>query len=241
MALNRRPTGNDEDLVAIFKHLAVPNEAKSKTAGRLICDDVEICEIRTPGRVDVKHFPAAVFSHWKEDMFTGTQLPVTYAERFPRQYLQFKQQVAQTKSGTPLDRVQFLSEARKAELRALNVYTVEQLAHIDGQELKNLGPGGREWKNQAIDFINESKALVPNIEMLAELEALRARNQALEVDNETLKAKREDETPFDEMSNLQIKEFIAKETNTRPLGNPSRKTLLQMANDIAAKQVAEPV
>ena len=32
--------------------------------------------------------------------------------------------------------------------RALNLYTVEQLAAIDGQELKNLGPGGRELKNQ---------------------------------------------------------------------------------------------
>jgi hypothetical protein len=238
MALNKRPTGTDDDLVAIFKHIAIPNEGKSKAAGRLICDDVEICEIRTPGRTDIKHFPATEFSHWKDDQFTGAQLKVTYAERFPRQYLQFKQQAAQTKSGTLLERVPFLSEGRRAELRALNVYTVEQLAHIDGQELKNLGPGGRDWKNQAIDFIEEAKALVPNIAMQTELEALRARTQALEADNEVLKAKRDDGdgSQFDEMSNLQIKDFIFKETGTRPIGNPSRKTLLQLANTIASKQ-----
>lgn len=242
MALNRRPTGTDDDLVAIFKHISAPNEAKTKVAGRLICDDVEICEIRTPGRVDVKHFPATEFSHWKDDIFTGALVKVTYAERFPRQYMQFKQQVAQTKSGTLLDHVPFLTEARRAELRAMNVYTVEQLAHIDGQELKNLGPGGRDWKNQAIDFIAEAKALVPNIEMQTELEALRARTQALEADNEALKAKRDDiGSQFDEMSNLQIKDFITKESGTRPLGNPSRKTLIQMAADLAVKQHMEPV
>lgn len=241
MALNKRATGTDDDLVAIFKHVGIQNQAKSNTAGRPIFDDVEICEIRVPGRADIKHFPATEFSHWKEDPFTGGLVKVTYAERFSRQYQQFKQQLAQTKSGTPLSEVPFLTEARRAELRALNVYTVEQLAHMDGQELKNLGPGGREWKNQAMDYIAESRALVPNIELAAEVEALRARNQVLEADFEAVKAKKPDEeaTPFDEMSNGQIKDWITKESGQRPLGNPSRKTLLSMANELANHQRSE--
>jgi len=238
MALNQRPTGTDDDLVPLFKHLAVPNEAKSRTAGRPIFDDIEVVEIRKPGARDFQPYPATAVSHWINDPFTGGQRQVTYAERFARQYQQFKALAAQTKSGTPLDLVKFLTEARRAELRALNIYTVEALAHIDGQELKNLGPGGREMKNQAIDYINESRALVPNIELKAENEALQARLLAIEADNEALKAKRADDeaSQFDEMTNTQIKDYIERESGSRPLGNPSRKTLVRSAGDLANRR-----
>ena len=49
---------------------------------------------------------------------------ITYAERFHRQYRQFKEHAQQTKSGIPLAGVPFLFQTRKAELRALNIYTV---------------------------------------------------------------------------------------------------------------------
>jgi hypothetical protein len=93
--------------------------------------------------------PATSVSHWAIDPATGGQIKVTYAERFRRQYQQFKALTAQTKSGTPLTHAPFLTEGRRAEMRALNIYTVEQLAAIDGQELKNIGTGGRELKNAA--------------------------------------------------------------------------------------------
>ena len=117
-------------------------------------------------------FPAMAFSHWKNDPETGEQTKVTYAERFMRQYRQFKAMAAQTKSGTPLAHAPFLTEARRAELRAQNIYTVEALADIDGQELKNLGTGGREMKNKAMEYIAESKTQAPNMAAAAELEAL---------------------------------------------------------------------
>jgi hypothetical protein len=236
MALNQRPTGTDDDLVPIFKHLAVPNEAKSRAEGRPVFDDLEVVEIRKPGARDYQPFPVTAVSHWINDPFTGGQRQVTYAERFSRQYRQFKEQAAQTKSGTPLDLAPFLTEAGRAMLRAMNIYTVEALAHVDGQELKNLGPGGREQKNQAIDYIAESKQLVPNIEMQAELEALRARTMALEADNEALKARNDESSQFDEMSGTQLKDYIERESGSRPLGNPSRKTLVRSASDLANRR-----
>ena len=67
-------------------------------------------------------------SHWSDDPVTGEQTQVTYAERFQHQYRQFKTAAAQTKTGTPLDHAPFLTEGRRAELRAQNIYTVEALA-----------------------------------------------------------------------------------------------------------------
>lgn len=226
--------------VATFKMQAVPNRLKSAEAGRPIFDDIEMCEIRFPGSRDVKPFPAHTLStHWVTDPETGEQRRLTYAERFPRQYRQFKESAVQTKSGTPLDGAKFLTAARRAELNALNIYTVEQLASVDGQELKNLGPGGRDLKNQAQEFIDDGKRQAPNIRIEAELEALRARNQALEADNAALQAKRAAaEAEFDDMSNGDIAKYIEAHTGQPPVGQLGRKTLIRMAMDARPKEAA---
>ena len=106
-----------------------------------------------PASRDYGVYPATERSHWDVDQFTGEQRSVTYAERFSKQYQQFKAQQQQTKAGTPLDYLTFLTEGKRAELRALNIYTAEALAIVDGAELKNLGPGGREMKNKTIEFL----------------------------------------------------------------------------------------
>ena len=164
-----------------------------------------------------------------------------YAERFQRQYQQFKLHAAQTKSGTPLTHAPFLTEARRAEMRAQNIYTVEALAAIDGQELKNLGQGGRDLKNAAMEFLEEAKLGAPNSALVAELEALRAKNQAMEEDINIMKMSARPVTnEYDDMDTEALKAFIAAKTGIAPQGNVARKTLVRMAKDIAgpAEQVA---
>jgi hypothetical protein len=232
----------DEHLVVIFKHLAVKNAAKSLQEGRPIFDDTEICEIRAPGFKDVKVFPATAFARWVEDPMTGEQTKQSYAERFSHQYRQFKAKATQTKTGTPLDLAPFLTEGRRAELRAQNLYTVEQLATIDGAELKNLGTGGREMKNAAQAFIEEGRASAPNQQMLAELEALKARNAVLEEDMKLRKERRREEESVDDefeaMSLEQLREYITTQTGQAPLGSLNRKNLMRMAANSRPDKVA---
>jgi hypothetical protein len=225
----------DDLLLVLFKHHANPNEAKSLAAGRLICDDIEIIEIRSPGnKQTVSVHPANMFSHWATDPNTGGQIKVSYAERFARQYQQFKAQSAQTKAGTPLEYARFLSEGRRAELRALNIYTVEALASLDGQELKNIGQGGRELKNAAMEFIEDAKKGAPNLQLQAEIEALKARNAILEEDAAARIAK----TEFDEMDDKALRDFVTANTGHAPHGTLSRKQLLRMASDARNEKVA---
>ena len=220
----------DENLVVIFKIIATPNDKKTKETGRAIFDDEEICEIKWPGGKDIKHFPATAFCRWVDDPFTGMQTKQSYAERFPRQYRQFKERQQQTTSGTPLDYAPFLTDARRAELRALNVYTIEALAAIEGNELKNLGPGGRDMKNKAIEFIEEARSSAPNKRMEAELEALRAQNAVLQDDLTLLKSARDRaDAEFEDMSDEQLRDYIATQTGKAPQGTPNRKTLKRMA------------
>jgi len=224
----------DEHLVVLFKNVALKNEVKTLAEGRPIFDDVEMCEVRWPGSRDVRIFPANHFARWVDDPFTGGQTTQSYAERFAHQYRQFKSQHAQTKTGTPLDFAAFLTDGRRSELKAQNIYTIEQLAAIDGAELKNLGPGGREMKNSAEAFIEEGKASAPNKQMQAELEALKVRNAILEEDMAARKARGEGaDSEFDAMSLDQLRAYIAEQTGQEPLGskNMNRKTLVRMAEN----------
>lgn len=234
-----RPLQNPDDvLIVLFKHGTVENPAKSLKEGRPIFDDVEVCEIRLPGSRDVKIFPAQAFCPEKvHDPYSGGERSITYAQRFEQQYRQFTMQTAQTRSGTPLDFMPSLTQARRLELRGLNIYTVEALAHIDGQELKNLGAGGRELKNQAEAYIDQARHGAPALEAAAELEALRARNRALEDDNAALKSAPK-ESPgenFDAMTVEQLRAYISERTGHMPHGALSQKVLRRMAEDATTK------
>ncbi len=229
----------DEVLVALFKNHAVPNEAKTLQEGRPIFDDIEVVEIRSPGSRDVKVFPATSFSHWQSNPYSGEQIKVTYAERFAHQYRQFKALAAQTKSGTPLTHAPFMSEGKRAEMRAQNIYTVEALAAIDGAELKNLGSGGRELKNAAMAYMAEAKANAPSLQLQNELEQLRARNAILEEDAAAKKAREAAaENEFEGMELDELRQFIATNSGQAPHGSLNRKTLIRMANECRPDKAA---
>lgn len=233
----------DANVIATFSVMAIKNESKSAKAGRPIFDDMEVVQLRYGGKRDSSVQPATSVSHWATDPETGEQRQITYAERFSRQYRQFKEHSVQTKSGTPLNYAPFLTEARRAELRALNLYTVEALATIEGNELKNLGLGGRDLKNQAMAYIDEAKRGAPNTQMLARLEALEARNVLLEEDNKLLKAraavaKVEEADNFEDMTVEQLSDYVEANTGQKPRGSPSKKTLIRMARSLKLTEQA---
>jgi hypothetical protein len=231
----------DDNIVAIFKNAAVLDQAATLKAGRPIYNDEEQVELHYPGSKNWSAHPATSFSNWATDPLTGEQVKMTYAERFSRQYQQFKAHTTQTKSGTPLASAPFLSEARRAELRAQNIYTVEALAHIDGQELKNLGQGGREMKNAAMEYIETSQRGAVPLQVQAELEALRSQNQLMQEDLAALKNKAAGAIPtdeFDGMDLVQLRNYITTQTGQAPLGALNTKTLRRMARDCAPEKAS---
>jgi hypothetical protein len=210
----------DAKIVVIFKNMAAKNEGKSTEAGRPIYDDIEVCELHYPGSKNFGVYPSTAFSHWVDGP-DGDRIKLTYAERFKRQYQQFKAQAQQTTTGTPLAYATFLTEGKRAELRALNVYTIEALA--------------------AVEYLENAKVHAVDTRLVAELEALRSKNALMEEDIQRLKESRRepDEEPgadqFDNMSNEQLREFIAENTGQAPIGNTARKTLVRMARQAQPK------
>lgn len=159
---------NDNLIVPIFKKHVSPNEASSRLAGRPIFDEMEIVEIRMAGN---KETVAAYPAHevWKiVDAPDGSREPKTYAMRWPDLYQKFKANEAQVQSGTPLSEAPFLTQAKRMELKALNIHTVEALAAVDGQPLDMLGMGGREMKQQAEVYLQKASGTAIETRLAAE-------------------------------------------------------------------------
>ena len=101
---------------------------------------------------------------------------------------------------------------------------------IEGAELKNLGPGGREMKDQAAEYIVQGKANIPNIQLQADLDALRAKMAVMEEDNALLKHKSvSGEARFEAMDIEALREFITTNTGHSPMGSLNKKALIRLA------------
>lgn len=238
---------DDSRIVVTFENHPVLNPSASKEKGRPVYDDMEVCRIRMAGdRQNAPVFPAdAEAPGGMVDEDTGMTTPVTYKEKYARQYAQFQKGEQQTKTGTPIEYLPFLSPAKVKELKGLNIYTAEALAALDGQPLKSLGQGGREWKNQAQAYLDnaEGSALVTRqaleIEQLREqLELARKENQQLippaTIDVEDGSANDvAGLSQFESWEDELIKEYIAERSGAKPRGNPNHKTLVSMADELA--------
>lgn len=244
---------NDALIVPTFRVNVMPNEAASKAAGRPVFQEMEVVEIRfAANRQTVAVFPA----HDPEPNATREKGEiVTYAMLYNEQYRQFKAMETQDVSGTPLSEATFLTESKRRELKALNIHTVDALAALDGQPLKQLGMGGREMKNQARAYLDAAAGSADVTAMAAEIAALR--QQVAERDElvaayastpaknkyqraversvaEQAAADAEETKPLDEFTDPELRDYITGAGETIR-ANASRATLLEKAMEIATR------
>jgi hypothetical protein len=222
----------DTDLVVprFFVH-TVPDEVQSKEKGRPVFKDIECVEIRlAANKQSLPVFPAHEVWEWGE--VDGIHQEITYAMRFPEQYRKFKAGEAQAVAGTPLEELTFLTQAKRYELKALNVYTVEALASLDSQPLKNLGQEGRDLKNQAVAYLAKATDGAATSKMASELTRLRER--VAELEQGAVTPETGSVSPFFDMDAEAIKVWIGDNTGSKPRGQPSHETLVRMADEINA-------
>lgn len=233
-----------EDLTVVtFANHAVLNEGKSLKASRPIFDDVEICVIAFAG--DTKRvcvFPAL---EAEPNATREKGLPVSYAEVYSEQYRRFKSQEQQAVSGTPLTEAPFLTEGKRRELRALNVHSIEALAAVDGPNLKMLGMGGRELKNQAIAYLDNAAGSADIVSMAAQMEKMRETIEALKADLALRDSGRQevaaasgaddagDDKSIEDCTDAELHAYIKEASGTAMPPNTGRKRLIERATELA--------
>ncbi len=231
----------DTRLIVTFENFPVLNEARSREENRPIYEDMEVCRIRMGGdRLQAPVFPAWAEAPGGAENEDGYIVPMTYKEKYAEQYRKFKAGEVQTKDGTPLEALTFLTPARVKEFKALNIYTAESLASLEGANLKALGQGGLEWKTKA-------KAYLDNAAGSANITKLASENEFLKQQLEELRKERAqwpatervteslgygDPDQDESKTDAELKDEIEQKTGSRPRGNPSRETLLKMLQDL---------
>lgn len=221
-------------ITPFFKIIEVENIPKSETAGYPVMEHKEVVEVRFAGQKNYAPiFPTGAF--WKRE---GNRV-LTYAERWPEQYRQFKEGTSQEALGTPLEmlRKYGVTPEQLSLCRALKIYSIEALHHLEGHSVKSLGMNANRLKDAARAFMAERSQVSG---ALSEIEALKAEIAALKAGGATVvpaAEKSPDEIDvivqaaddaFAEYSDGQIKDELEKLTGARPKGNPSRQTLVSM-------------
>lgn len=217
----------------------VENKAKSQAEGRPIFDEVEMVEIRIPGDPKTVFVDTVYRSDGEPNGGVPGFQPPPYVQRWHEQYTRFKAGLQHAQSGTPLEQWPVMSTSKVAELKAMNIFTVENLADLTDGYLGRLGMGARELREKARAFIADAKKTAVSSAIAAENAELKARLERLEgmlmsstaatpVDPDQDKA-------LEDCTDAELKAYIKRETGEAVRGNPGRDKLLARAYDIATQ------
>lgn len=160
----------DHKLVVNFFMRAVKNNIKSNEAGRPIYDEKEFVRIIVPGN------SRSVF----EDIVTNE-----HRMRFADRYERFKRGVSQSISGTPLEVWPQMTVGMVAELKAMNINTVEELAGLSDANAQRI-MGNFDLRRRAQAFLDAAAGDAANSKMAAELEKRDTEIAALKAQMEQL-------------------------------------------------------
>ena len=141
--MNAARWAHDHKLVVRFRRAPVLNPRASTEAGRAIFDEKDFITIWTPG-----------------SQLTVIDAPIDsgfYASRFRKQYADWKAGIEAAVSGTPLESFPFLFQkvGLTAELKAMHIHTVEQLAQLPDITLQKI-MGGFELRKTAQEWLSKS-------------------------------------------------------------------------------------
>lgn len=228
----------DIQVVPYFRHVTVEDINASEREGHAVMKVREVVEVRFAG----SKFYSPVFptdAMWKRE---GGRT-ITYAERWADQYRDFLAGADQKAAGTPLEMLKpyGVSDSQLSLCRALKIYSIEALHHLEGPNLKSLGMSQNALKEMARAYMADRTSGAGS---MSEIEALKREIEALK---EAAKLPAAEATPseieqavsaanaeFSALSDQELKAYIKDRTGRTPMGNPSREFLLNAAREVTA-------
>jgi hypothetical protein len=133
----------DERLLPRFFTNSVLDPIASERAGRPIFRDREEVELLIPG--NPYNIPCYVVTD-------------EHRNRWPKQYEAYRAGKEMATTGTPLEEWSILRRSQVLELKALNIFTVEQAANIDDNACQRIGMGGVRIRELAKAYLDEAAA-----------------------------------------------------------------------------------
>lgn len=141
------------------------NGFQSELQGREVHDDCDMVEILIPG-----------------DMRTRIEREVTEADkkRWPDHYKAYREGKKVAVQGTPLEAWSLVSPAQVRNLKANNIFTVEDLSGLSDAGIQNIGMGG-------LDLVRKANLWLKSAEGNSEISKVIADNRRLSTEVDDLK------------------------------------------------------
>lgn len=230
-------------ITPVFRWESVEDINQSEREGSLVKKMIQVVEVRFAGSRNYQPvFP--VDAVWKRENGKA----VTYAERWGEQYRAFLAGNAQEALGTPLEMLKNygISDALLSLCRALKIYSIEALHHLEGDGLKSLGMAGNSLKAMARSYMDDRAVNSGGADELAELRAEIAAlklaqggsaPQSTEVlvplatEAQVNAALDAVAVEFDAMDDASLKAFIKAKLGRAPTGTPSHEWLVNAAKE----------
>lgn len=226
-------------ITPVFKWIEIENIPKSEHEGHLVMDRMEVVEVRFAGSKNyVPVFPAHEMSSRE-----GNNV-ISYAERWGEQYRAFKEGSQQEANGTPLEMLRpfGVTPEQLSLCRALKIYSIEALHHLEGDRLKSLSMNQNALKSAARAYMADRASKGSSFD---EIETLKARIAELEgrstlVPEKTLTEPEIDavvaeaDAAYAAMSDDEIKDKIEELVQVRPDQDVGRPELVSMLSGLEA-------
>jgi len=148
------PQPGDEHLQVRFYNRPKPDAGETQKKGRPIYKNKAYVKINIPG-----------------DRTSEIDQPAydTHKARFVKQWEAFQKNQEMPLHGTPIDEWPAVTEARRMELKAVNVFTIEDCAAVSDALLKNIGHDGRALRGKAIAWLEQANKGASSQDMATEL------------------------------------------------------------------------
>lgn len=130
--------------LATFYERPIQNRVKSEQEGRPVFDGFDYVQILIPG--DPRSVPDRPVKD--EDKLRWPEAWARYQER------KAGKEVPDGIIGTPVSEWPFVTATRVAELKAIGIHTVEQVANMPDARLGHLGPDGAKLKERAAQYLS---------------------------------------------------------------------------------------
>jgi hypothetical protein len=166
--------GDDTGVHVQFDDDFVKNEYKSEIEGRSVYDHYFVVELLWPGN----NLNSYKYRFTPEQGDRGND----WTKRFPRQWEAFRASKEQTPDGTPIEMWPPLDKKRVFELKAMKIFTVEQIAAVKDTDLQSaLGLDGRKMRDQAVAFLNPAASTIQVSKLSRENEDLKHQMAAMQL------------------------------------------------------------
>lgn len=218
----------DDRLIVGFYKKSIHNPAKSREVGTPQHEDVNFVKIQHPGEtLNIVDRPARA-----DD-----------AQRWPRQWHQFIQNVEQKPDGIPISLLFPDKPSIVATLRGYNIHTVEQLANLSAEGISRVGLGCQEWVNAAARYVERAEKGVSHHKFEAELakkdEQLRAMQRQI-ADLTALVQQAQKPAPNVQTYDFQSAQIAATHQSNEPFVPEAANFVTDLSSQVQPKRRGRP-